>query len=313
MALRWNCIIAFLFLVAPAWAVGGSTPPVDPPPPPLTQAAQPDVADMNAMCPVLTDEPSDPEIYVDYNGRRVYFCCVRCRRKFQQEPEKYVANLAAFSQPTDDQLQTAEETAGDQSGGRSDVAVQPAAAPPAPEKNDVHEHEPAAGEADAHDHDREHDHDADEQTAGIALPKFLRWLGKFHPASVNFPVGLLVAGALAELLVMITKRPSLAVAARYCLWIGALGAISAATLGWFFGGIHLIDNRWMLTTHRWLGSVTALTAIIALVASETHHRRPTSHAAGQWYRTALFFAAALVTATGFFGGALVYGIDHYYW
>jgi hypothetical protein len=28
---------------------------------------------------------------------------------------------------------------------------------------------------------------------------------------------------------------------------------------------------------------------------------------------ALFISAFLVTATGFFGGAMVYGIDHYAW
>ena len=156
------------------------------------------------------------------------------------------------------------------------------------------------------EHDHEHDH-------GSELPAFLQWLGNFHPPSVNFPVGLLVAAALAELLLMVTRRSWFASAARFCIWIGALGAIVAASLGWLFGGIQLTDSDWIMTTHRWLGTSTAILALIVLGLSESHHRQPDAPARSRWYRGALFLSAALVSATGFFGGAMIYGIDHYAW
>ncbi len=44
------------------------------------------------LCPVMGD-PINPNIYVDYNGRRVYFCCTMCPPKFKAEPEKYLKIL----------------------------------------------------------------------------------------------------------------------------------------------------------------------------------------------------------------------------
>ncbi len=52
----------------------------------------------NAMCPVTTDESADPAIFVDYRGRRVYFCCPRCRKKFIDDPDAYVANLSPVAE-----------------------------------------------------------------------------------------------------------------------------------------------------------------------------------------------------------------------
>jgi YHS domain-containing protein len=54
------------------------------------------------MCPVMGG-PIDPNIYTDYNGRRIYFCCTSCPKVFEKDPEKYVAKV-------DEQLKTAGET-----------------------------------------------------------------------------------------------------------------------------------------------------------------------------------------------------------
>jgi len=50
-------------------------------------------------CPVMGN-PINPDIYVDYEGRRVYFCCQACVAKFKANPEKYLANLDSPSQET---------------------------------------------------------------------------------------------------------------------------------------------------------------------------------------------------------------------
>ena len=49
------------------------------------------------MCPVLPENKIDPHIYVDYQGKRVYFCCNGCKAAFEKEPARYLAKLPQFS------------------------------------------------------------------------------------------------------------------------------------------------------------------------------------------------------------------------
>ncbi len=41
-------------------------------------------------CPVMRGNPINPEIFVDYEGRRIYFCCPMCPPKFKADPAKYL-------------------------------------------------------------------------------------------------------------------------------------------------------------------------------------------------------------------------------
>ncbi|MFH1943864.1 MAG: YHS domain-containing protein [bacterium] len=43
-------------------------------------------------CPVM-GSPVNKEVYTDYNGKRVYFCCAGCDKKFRQDPEKYMKQM----------------------------------------------------------------------------------------------------------------------------------------------------------------------------------------------------------------------------
>lgn len=45
------------------------------------------------VCPVMGGE-IDENVYVDYQGYRVYFCCSSCKEVFLKEPEKYMKKLA---------------------------------------------------------------------------------------------------------------------------------------------------------------------------------------------------------------------------
>jgi uncharacterized membrane protein/YHS domain-containing protein len=47
----------------------------------------------NAECPVMEGTPITKELFVDYRGVRVYFCCESCVDDFREDPEAYVANL----------------------------------------------------------------------------------------------------------------------------------------------------------------------------------------------------------------------------
>jgi mono/diheme cytochrome c family protein/uncharacterized membrane protein len=142
--------------------------------------------------------------------------------------------------------------------------------------------------------------------------KLIAWLGNSHPPAVHFPIALLTAAALAELLLLATGKPAFDAAARYCVWFGALGAAAAGALGWCAGGVHLTDPSWVLTTHRWLGTCTIAGAVLVLVLSELS-RRPGRRRTRVGFRLALLVTAVLVLATGFFGGAVVHGLGHYAW
>jgi YHS domain-containing protein len=48
-------------------------------------------------CPVM-DSPINKALFVEYKGKKVYFCCPGCEEKFTAEPEKYVAKLPQFKQ-----------------------------------------------------------------------------------------------------------------------------------------------------------------------------------------------------------------------
>jgi len=292
-------------LLGGAGARGASAPPAAPPAPIGTQQSQAGNEPANSMCPVMTDEAIDPAVFAEYEGRKVYFCCRRCLRQFERDPQAYVVNLAAFSQP-DDHAHDAGEPhahgAAQESATREDQHAH--------EQGDEHEHEAQSDHAHANEESPAHDHERDH---GSELPAFFQWLGKFHPAATDLPIGLLIAAALAEIMLIVTRRSWFAAAARFCVWIGAIGAVVAGALGWLFGGFHLTDSDWILTTHRWLGTSTTAIALIVLWLSEAHHRSPEVKSRAQRYRVSLFLGAALVSVTGFFGGAMLYGIDHYAW
>jgi uncharacterized membrane protein len=128
---------------------------------------------------------------------------------------------------------------------------------------------------------------------------------------VHFPIALLTAAAVAELLRIITGNPVFEVITRFCVWFGALAAVGAGTLGWFLGGFHLTDTSWVLMTHRWLGTSTVACAGLVVLLSEAS--RPERRRTRICFRAMLFAVAALVSVTGFFGGAVVYGLNHYAW
>jgi YHS domain-containing protein len=44
------------------------------------------------------DAPINKNIFVEYKGKKVYFCCPGCEDKFNAEPQKYLARLPQFNQ-----------------------------------------------------------------------------------------------------------------------------------------------------------------------------------------------------------------------
>jgi YHS domain-containing protein len=47
------------------------------------------------MCPVMGGEVNK-DLFVEYKGKKVYFCCGGCENKFLESPEKYMSKLPQF-------------------------------------------------------------------------------------------------------------------------------------------------------------------------------------------------------------------------
>ena len=82
--------IAFLMVVAAvsfaAIALAGDEPMAAAP----SEGAA--VSHPQTMCPVMNSAITKSK-YVDYNGKRVYFCCGSCVKAFKADPEKYMKKL----------------------------------------------------------------------------------------------------------------------------------------------------------------------------------------------------------------------------
>jgi YHS domain-containing protein len=46
-------------------------------------------------CPVM-DGAINKELYTEYKGKKVYFCCPGCEKMFEKEPDKYLSKLPQF-------------------------------------------------------------------------------------------------------------------------------------------------------------------------------------------------------------------------
>ena len=46
-------------------------------------------------CPIMGGA-INKDIFTEYKGKKVYFCCAGCKEKFEKEPEKYLDKLPQF-------------------------------------------------------------------------------------------------------------------------------------------------------------------------------------------------------------------------
>ena len=139
--------------------------------------------------------------------------------------------------------------------------------------------------------------------------KLLGWIGKFHAASTHFPIALLSVTLIAEMLGWWTKKDGWLTCTRFLLLLGAPGAAATATLGWLneYAGVSTVYQL-----HKWVGTSTALWAIICLGCAVLFECREGTRERSR-LRAVLFIGALLVSAAGFLGGAVSFGLDHYKW
>ena len=139
-------------------------------------------------------------------------------------------------------------------------------------------------------------------------PTLWTFFGRFHPATVHFPIAMLSAAALMEFLQIVRRKPGLS-SATFAMTVIGLASCAAATLmGWALAGSK--PPKELMETHRWAGVWTTVVAAGAMFL--VFKARSSQGWIIQAARGSLFLGLILVSLTGHWGGVLVYGED-WYW
>jgi len=131
-------------------------------------------------------------------------------------------------------------------------------------------------------------------------------IGRLHPLLLHFPIALVIAAALAELIAIRPGQRVWHVIAVANLQMAAIFALAAAVTGWLLAYTSAVEDVQSLQWHRWVGTTATLATIAVALTTLIH---PGS-ATGRWiYRIGVWGAAALVALTGHLGARLVWGAD----
>ncbi len=137
--------------------------------------------------------------------------------------------------------------------------------------------------------------------------RLLDWLGRFHPMLVHFPIAFIPAALFTA--IVCRKRPGFAKPVQFLVVTAGVTAPFALLSGWLSGGFQLGLDDWVMQSHRWLGTGIGIGAfalgVFALKRPEQD--RGTSMIVG------LSILTAAILVQGWFGGALVHGVDHLNW
>ncbi len=233
-------------------------------------------ATVNKYCPVTTSELAEEQFFVDYEGRRIYFCCNNCKRDFLADPEQYLANLNVNT-----------GSLADPSGG-----------------NDVETHD----DVESHNDDEEHDHTTDHGST----TSFTTIAGKFHPMFTHFPIALIISAFLFSMATIWLKIDTFETVSVYLIYLAAGLGVVTVLLGLAAGSGASYPSflESYLSQHRILGLVTGtMTLITAYLGYRRRRTRLPSTAYA--YRIALLINTILVGLTGHYGSILVFGPDHF--
>jgi uncharacterized membrane protein/mono/diheme cytochrome c family protein len=147
-----------------------------------------------------------------------------------------------------------------------------------------------------------------------AFERFAWQVGKYHLQLVHFPIALLLAGVLAELLNRYRPAPERRWCARFCLWLGALGAVATAATGWLLDSSSTWTDQQeeLVDTHGWLGTSAAAMAVTMVILGWVLLRKP-GKAAAWIYVVGVVGTGVLVSLAGHWGGMVAWGQDLFGW
>ena len=139
-----------------------------------------------------------------------------------------------------------------------------------------------------------------------SLTWIFQFLGRLHPLTVHFPIGLLVVAFFLELLTIRGKRPGLREGINWMVYLGAAFAVLASCLGWLLSTFDDYSGE-LVQWHQNLGIATAVLSIVtaSLLLMTTHGRFSNFLV----YRTGMFITVITLTITGHLGASLTHGED----
>jgi mono/diheme cytochrome c family protein len=152
-------------------------------------------------------------------------------------------------------------------------------------------------------------------TAGAVVSpptsRLVNWVGKFHLLLLHFPIALMLAAGLGELVAASkgVRVPSPAV--QFCLALAALAAVPTVVLGWLHAAAgNGVGSPQLLTAHRWLGTAAGVWLVGTTLAARRDALRGKR---GRGTRFALAVGVALVAAVAHVGGLIAHGSDFFDW
>lgn len=139
---------------------------------------------------------------------------------------------------------------------------------------------------------------------------WLRVAGRLHPMLVHFPIALILAAALIELLRAGFRRgPSRTAVTMLCL--GVLGAAAAIGTGWLNGAFEPRSGiGTAIELHRWFAVAGGSVALLAAPFGAIALRRTTSRRMTIVFRATLLVAAGVTGFAAHLGGRMVYGAGY---
>lgn len=137
--------------------------------------------------------------------------------------------------------------------------------------------------------------------------RLVDWLGRFHPMLVHFPIAFVPAALFTA--IVGRKRPGFAKPVQFLVVTAAATAPFATLSGWLSGGFDPGLDDWVMQSHRWLGTGIGIGAFALGVLAL---RRPDQDR-GPGMIVGLSILTAAILVQGWFGGALVHGVDHLNW
>jgi uncharacterized membrane protein len=181
-------------------------------------------------------------------------------------------------------------------------AAQVVPAPTTPVGSTANESSPTAMHAQMGEEMEGHDED---RTRMTTFERLLDWLGRTHPVIVHFPIAFFPAALFTA--IVGRRRPAFGAPVRFLVIAGGIIAPIAAIFGWL-DALNAEPDQ-LLAVHRWLGTAIGIGALGLGIWA---WRRPEQDR-GAGMIIALTLMTAALVVQGWFGGAMVHGIDHLNW
>lgn len=153
----------------------------------------------------------------------------------------------------------------------------------------------------------------DEQPATESeLPPLLVMLGRLHPATVHFPIALLITALFAELLGLCCCRSAMRSVVSFTMWLAVPASVAALAFGLLLyeSGTYAGRRAELLEEHEWMGMSVVFFAAVAAVALAIAAWKDS--VIMRWvFRVMLVTAVVFVVITGHYGGLISNGLNWY--